>query len=304
MTIDPATSYFHGFFIAVDDYLSGTTAQNQNVVGKVGNFHLMYNRKIGLNSQVQGDADTVTVIEQPNSGAISWNSASLTDASDPFVIANWTSPGVDLVIQVCERRLASPNYARVLVHLSTDSVTCSSALTQEGPTLPPTLAPSPAPPPPPGTVLSLKTTDAGGNGSNGNMFDVESKNDLTIQSFKAHLDGTSTYTVEVHMREGTYKGFESNSNAWELLQTIQVQGKGAGNLTPLPPLPSPIPLQAGAKRAFYVTATTTNIDYTNGNSAGAVYAADSNLDICEGVGKTYPFGSTYSPRYVRLMLVF
>ena len=41
--------------------------------------------------------------------------------------------------------------------------------------------------------------------------------------------------------------------------------------------------------------TTANMAYTNGTSLGSVFAEDANLQFFEGIGKSYPFGtSTYT----------
>jgi hypothetical protein len=137
VVINPTNGYFHGLFIGIDDFLNTVTSSNYNVVGKVGDYYLMYNRKKGVNSQVQGDGDTVTIIRQPSSGSVSWNEGQLIEASgsDTFVKAGWGGTGKDLVIKVCERRFGTPDYARVLVYLSNVPKSCNDPLIQAGPIL-------------------------------------------------------------------------------------------------------------------------------------------------------------------------
>ena len=144
---------------------------------------------------------------------------------------------------------------------------------------------------------SLLTTIADNNGSNGNMFDVKASNDndIAIARFDIHVSGTGSYNVEVYTKTGSYATFETASSAWTSIQTATVNGQGGGNLTPLPPLPAPIVIAAGQTQAFYVRSPEA-VRYTNGNSAGAMYASDSNIQFFEGCGKSGIFGATYTPR--------
>ena len=41
---------------------------------------------------------------------------------------------------------------------------------------------------------------------------------------------------------------------------------------------------------------TNGMQYTNGNSTGALFALDDNLEFYQGTGNVCPFGNTFSPR--------
>ena len=149
-----------------------------------------------------------------------------------------------------------------------------------------------------GNPGDLTSTFAGGNGQAGNMFDVVALNDVTIDGMDIHIGGTSSETVEIYTKSGSYVGFTGSAAAWTLIGTVTVTGQGLGNPTPLPAGSfTPVTVNAGNTQAFYVTLTTsTNIDYTNGTNLGGVFASNSDIQILEGVGNSYPFGGTFSPR--------
>ncbi len=141
----------------------------------------------------------------------------------------------------------------------------------------------------------LSTTFAGGNGQNGNMFDISVLQNVTITDFDVNsYSGTGNF--EVYYKSGSYVGSETNSAAWTLLATAtNVVSNGSGVATPLN-LGLNLNLTAGQTYSFYITGTNQSVNYTNGTLVGNVYAANTELIIYEGVGKSYPFGSTYSPR--------
>lgn len=149
-----------------------------------------------------------------------------------------------------------------------------------------------------GLAGNLTSTFAGGNGQSGNMFDVAAINDVTIDGMDVHIGSTSTETVEIWTKTGSYVGFTGNASAWTLIGSVSVTGQGAGNATPLPANSfTPVTITAGNTQAFYVTLTTsTNIDYTNGTNLGGIFAQNADLQFFEGVGNAYPFGGSFSPR--------
>lgn len=147
--------------------------------------------------------------------------------------------------------------------------------------------------------MTLTTTFAAGNGQNGNMFDLEATGGapLTVNSFDVHTAGAGL-TVEVYAVTAgtTYVGNETNAAAWTLLATATgINGAGTGLPTPLN-LNLGYTLNPGQPVGFYVTVTSGTLSYTNGTSVGAPYASDAFMTFYEGVGKSYPFGSTFMPR--------
>ena len=144
---------------------------------------------------------------------------------------------------------------------------------------------------------TLPISFAGGNGQAGNMFDIMALNDITIDSFDASFDDGVTDTVEVYFKTGTWVGSETTPGDWTLVGTVaDLLSAGQNVPTPLG-LDLGINVTAGSTVAFYVTMTTTTaINYTNGGTVGDVWASDANLELYEGAGKVYPFGSTFQPR--------
>jgi hypothetical protein len=148
---------------------------------------------------------------------------------------------------------------------------------------------------------SLTTTYAGGNGQSGNAFELLPTNALSIQALDIHIGGTGTESVNVYYYLGSVAG-NPGSVTWTLHESFTgVQGAGVGNPTNLQ-FSSPLTLPGGQTSAMLVVLTTsTNIDYTNGSSVGAVFAQNADLTIYEGWGISYgsatsPVGGTFTPR--------
>jgi hypothetical protein len=150
---------------------------------------------------------------------------------------------------------------------------------------------------------TLTTTFNHNNGQSGNMFDLVAINSVTICSFDVSIR-PGTYTMEVYVLPlgQSYATAPTTASAWTLLGSASgVVSAATTSTAPGVPTPLPIPIYvsipAGMTQAFYVTvAPGTGINYTNGTAAGAVFVADANLQFLEGIGVSYPFGGTFSPR--------
>lgn len=143
-------------------------------------------------------------------------------------------------------------------------------------------------------TASLNTTFAGGNGQNGNMFDINVLNSITINDFDVNANN-GTGDFEVYYKAGSYNGFETNVGAWTLVGTAtNVTSNGQGTPTPLN-LNLNLQLTPGSY-SFYITGTNTGVQYTNGTNNNNIYAQNNEIELFEGLGKEYPFGATYSPR--------
>lgn len=97
-------------------------------------LYVMYNRKQGVNKEVQGFGDKVTVVSQEREAATqSWLIATLDndDGTDTFRLPNFDGTGLDLVIKVCDLvyEHPSPDYAQVVVYLDDNEhrLECNSA---------------------------------------------------------------------------------------------------------------------------------------------------------------------------------
>lgn len=142
---------------------------------------------------------------------------------------------------------------------------------------------------------SLQTTMIGGNGQSGNMFDITAVNNVQINGFDMNIQGTTTSTIEVWYRSGSFVGFESSNVGWTQVLTTTVTGMGTGTLTPVPGS-FVVNIPAGQTYAFYVTTNGgPTVAYTNGTAVGNVYASNSDLQFKEGNGGGY-FAVTFTPR--------
>jgi hypothetical protein len=147
-------------------------------------------------------------------------------------------------------------------------------------------------------AASLSTTSAGGNGSNGAMFDVYAYNtatitDITSYSYSSYSSGCSYY---IYYTTSTLSSVLTNSSAWTLLTSGTTGALSAGGTWNVS-LPTPLVISAGSRVALYVTFNSScTIQYTNGSAVGTVYASNSDIAIYQGYGKSYPFGSSFSPR--------
>lgn len=158
--------------------------------------------------------------------------------------------------------------------------------------------PTPSPTPVP-AVRSLETTMGGGNGQAGNMYDILAMNDIDIQGIShIHINSLDMVVVEIYTKAGSYRGFERDESAWTLIATASVKGSGKGERTLLPEdlFDATIVVNAGETQGFYVTLTTAQMRYTDGDEVGAVFASSPDLQILQGAGVVYPFRATYQPR--------
>ncbi|MEM8554761.1 MAG: hypothetical protein AAGF71_08015 [Pseudomonadota bacterium] len=144
------------------------------------------------------------------------------------------------------------------------------------------------------SATSLSTTYAGGNGQNGNMFDVlVGSEDITVKSFDMNVNNGSTI-VEFWLKTGSAAGSLTTQGDWTLMDSVSVTSSGNGSGTNVDVLD--VVLSAGQTYGLYLTTTTGGVAYTNGTAVGNVAAQNDDLTIYEGWGKSYAFGSTFSPR--------
>lgn len=121
--------------------------------------------------------------------------------------------------------------------------------------------------------------------------------DITITSFDVSLYvGTAKY--EIYYKAGTYVGAETNAAAWTLAGAVNSLTVANTSPTPLP-IPLSIVIPANTTYGFYITNTASGgLNYTTSTTGGVTLATNSDLTLTGGVGKSYPFGSTYSFRLI------
>ena len=134
------------------------------------------------------------------------------------------------------------------------------------------------------------------NGSAGIMFDItnQGSNTLTITQFGPSIDA-GTWPMEVYYttNTGSFSGLENNPGAWTMAGSQLVMSTTPAVGTAIPGFGITIP--AGQTRGIYITSSSgIPINYTDGNRQ----ISDGTLQVSStpGVGKTHPFGTTFSPR--------
>lgn len=150
------------------------------------------------------------------------------------------------------------------------------------------------------TATAFSPSFSGENGSYGNMFDILSDVDVTIQGMDVHTDALDeTVRVQIRYKRGTHVGSEKDPAAWSLICDAAVTGRGYLRRTPVP-LESfaDVPIDAYERIAFYVTLTTPNLRYSNvDGSTNLNPDPNSHVWIAPGTGLGgYPFGETFSDR--------
>lgn len=143
--------------------------------------------------------------------------------------------------------------------------------------------------------LNTTTTYMGGNGFDGNMFDVVSSHDITISGFSGNINGSGPMAIYYH--SGTYVGTETNPGAWTLIDSVNVTSAGVNVPTTIP-FTGTLTMPAGSTYAFYITGTGggADVNYTNGTAVGNVFTSDGIIDIKEGQGCGYGFTMGATPR--------
>eukprot|EP00549_Striatella_unipunctata_P000525 CAMPEP_0118678302 /NCGR_PEP_ID=MMETSP0800-20121206/3136_1 /TAXON_ID=210618 ORGANISM="Striatella unipunctata, Strain CCMP2910" /NCGR_SAMPLE_ID=MMETSP0800 /ASSEMBLY_ACC=CAM_ASM_000638 /LENGTH=908 /DNA_ID=CAMNT_0006574129 /DNA_START=218 /DNA_END=2944 /DNA_ORIENTATION=- len=144
----------------------------------------------------------------------------------------------------------------------------------------------------------LSTLRNGGNGQAGNMFNVRAKMNVMITSYDIHTTSKDEdEAVEIYVRPGVFYGHENSENGWKKICDTKVRAQGTGEWTHVPQnTVTPIEMKPGEVWSFYVTLHSSRIRYSNGNRLGGIVSDTPQLTVFEGVGKSYKFGRTFSPR--------
>jgi len=124
--------------LSIDDYLNGqANSDDQYTIARIVesnemDLFVMYNRAEGVNSEVLGHRDQVTIVRQKGGGTQSWLEAGLDeDGTSQWTKNDWNDSGHDLVVQVCERVAGTPDYARVIIYVQgINDITCDTLTPQ------------------------------------------------------------------------------------------------------------------------------------------------------------------------------
>lgn len=144
-------------------------------------------------------------------------------------------------------------------------------------------------------IKELMTTFVGRNQAAGNMFDVSAKTDITVVGMRLNIATTNEVSFQLWTKNGTYVGYEKNPAAWTKIATGSILGNGLGQQSPIHSGFDAISIGQGVTQAFYVTLTVELMRYTDGQGLDEA-GSNSDLTISKGVGKSYPFATTYDDR--------
>lgn len=149
------------------------------------------------------------------------------------------------------------------------------------------------------TVGSAATSYTSNNGSRGAMFNITAgASPITITSFDANIYGGTTARYEIYYKSGSYIGSETTAGNWTMAGGVDNLYSSANNVPTPIPIPLNITIAAGATYGFYITNTASGgLNYTSSASA-ATLVSNSDITVTGGVGKSYPFGSTYTYRLI------
>lgn len=149
------------------------------------------------------------------------------------------------------------------------------------------------------TPNSLTTYYASDFGYGGVMFDLTPAVDLELTAFDVNLSGRDFQTLDVYYTVGSSFGVEQDVQAWTLLESVLVNGKGTDNATSVPLSVQAPTFLAGHTYGIYldlqnVTATNT-LRYTNAPSTSYANAQLELVTNCAKAagGVTAP---TFAPR--------
>ena len=120
----------------------------------------------------------------------------------------------------------------------------------------------------------LTTTFAGGNGQNGNMFELAAPAGgpgVTIRYFDINTNATAASDFEVYTLAGSYTGQQNNSAAWTLVGAATGVPVNGGGVASLLPVCVETYIAPGTIQSFYVTHSDGGIlQYTNGTATGSL----------------------------------
>jgi hypothetical protein len=149
------------------------------------------------------------------------------------------------------------------------------------------------------TPNSLTTYYASDFGYGGVMFDLKPSVDLQVTAFDVNLSGRDFQTLDVYYTVGSSFGVEENANAWILLESVLVNGKGTDNATSVPLSVTTPTFLVGQTYGIYldlqnVTSTNT-LRYTNAPSSSY---ANTQIELVTNCAKAAGgvTSTTFAPR--------
>ena len=203
-------------------------------------------------------------------------------------------------------RLFSPRIwnGAVIYDLAVDETDTPSQAVSQFPSFVPTFLPTTqttsiasSSPTMPFSVQRLNTTFDGGSGLSGNMFSIVATNCVLITGLAVNI-ALSNPKIEVWVKEGSYKGHESDPSSWTKHFSGSITGMGMNEASLVSDdVFEPIALSESEMISLYITVCgDTGMRYTYGKKEGEIFARNDDMIIFEGIGIKYFFGDVFSPR--------
>ena len=141
---------------------------------------------------------------------------------------------------------------------------------------------------------TLGTTLVGGNGQNGNMFDITNTSTVAIQitGFAQSFQTMNAQTYEIYWRNGTFVGNEAAIGNWTLAASVPVTPSATMMAVPIMTLIN-VNMPAGSTFGWYCTSTADVVFYTNGTNQGGVLKQKNGVQVKEGRGIVYPCAGSF-----------
>ncbi len=145
------------------------------------------------------------------------------------------------------------------------------------------------------TAATLSTGLTQNNGQRGVMFNIATgSNALVLESLETDFYANTTADYEIYYTIGDFTAVQNTPSAWTLLDSLSgftgTTGLQSWDFVDLL-------LPANETIGLYVTNTSGGgIQYADGTAVGSTLATDGDLTIFGGVGRSYAFGLTFTPR--------
>jgi hypothetical protein len=112
------------------------------------------------------------------------------------------------------------------------------------------------------------------------------------------MSGTAG-NVKIYFKNGSYTGFTGSASGWTFADSALVVPAASAFVR----VPINLAVKVGALQtvSFYITGIKqgAEVAYDNGITEGNIYLQNADLAIKEGLGVSYPFGGTFTPRVFR-----
>lgn len=148
------------------------------------------------------------------------------------------------------------------------------------------------------SVSSFLTTFVSNNGHSGNLFTIEAKVDIVVETFAVHTDSTNdNMALKIYTKFGDFSRLDDNPiSAWTEMADTIVQGQGEFHPTHVPSKNvRSVLVKANTRQSFYITFMGPYIKYTSALIDPNIIK-NNDLQFVAGAGTQYPFNYYFPNR--------